>query len=173
MATERKPSEAAYTAAANPAGPAPTIVRSYPTRRELTPSRALRRQFPAWPVRAGSRSEGCIQVAEPGLLLDGQQRRDVPRTVDFDPLIGNTIAAEEVTDAVADSGRRGAQSKGPGSHRSAFVIDHRHGARPLFKHRSTTIATPARSPAQLFSHPRLALIGSLRRRAGRLQQWHR
>ena len=29
MATTRKPSEAAYTAAASPAGPAPTIVRSY------------------------------------------------------------------------------------------------------------------------------------------------
>ena len=30
MATARRPSDAAYTAAANPAGPAPTIVRSYP-----------------------------------------------------------------------------------------------------------------------------------------------
>src|SRR5918999_486771 len=84
MATARSPSEAAYTAAASPAGPAPTIVRSYSAR------------------AGGEEADRQAVAADVGRVEHGLHAAGV---LDINPFVRDAVPAEEVPNLVADRGR--------------------------------------------------------------------
>src|SRR5260370_7452769 len=85
-------------------------------------------------------------------LLDGEQPCDAFRIVDVGPLVGDSIAAEEITDAVADCGRPVPDQDELRSHGTRVVVDHRHGARSYF------MASGSRPPSGPLSASILTLV---------------
>jgi hypothetical protein len=108
MATAFKPSDAAYTAAASPAGPAPTIVKSYSDSNgaETIPSPAA---TPSIVAGASRTPLGRTQTGSWSTLSSPADSNAPTCAALWAPststqIIGDAVAAEKVADAITDRG---------------------------------------------------------------------